>query len=205
MFEKIEQAIKELQRGDFIILIDDENRENEGDLVIAAEKVTPSKINYLIKNGRGLVCIPMLGERLDQLKLPLMITDSNNTENTKCAFTISVDAKKATTTGISAFDRSTTVKALINPETKPEDLARPGHLFPIRVNDKGVLEREGHTEASVELCKLAGLYPASVICEIIKDNGEMAKLEDLEEFAKHHKLSIYTIHDLIKYLKNKSS
>lgn len=196
-FGKIEYALKELQRGDFIIVVDDENRENEGDLVIAADKLTPSKINNMIKWARGIMCVPVAGHRLDELDIPLMVKD--NTDKFNTPFTITVDAKKNTTTGVSVNDRLETIKALIDPSSKPTDFVRPGHIFPLRAKDDGVLERQGHTEAAVDLCKLAGLYPAAVIAEIMNDDGSMAKLDSIEEFAKQHKLSIYTIKDLIKY------
>ncbi|MEA2036744.1 MAG: 3,4-dihydroxy-2-butanone-4-phosphate synthase [Nanoarchaeota archaeon] len=199
MLGKIEDAIKELQRGDFIIVVDDENRENEGDLVIAAEKVTPSKLNYMIKHARGIMCLPCIAHRFSELKIPLMVED--NTDKFNTPFTVSVDAKKNTTTGVSVKDRTETIKTMINPETKPEDLVRPGHVFPLMAQENGVYDRAGHTEAATDLCKLAELYPCAVIAEIMKEDGEMAKLPELEEFAKSHKLSIYSIHDLIQYRK----
>jgi len=201
MFGNIDNAIKQLQRGDFIIIVDDENRENEGDLVMAAEKVTPSKLNYMIKWARGIMCVPIEGKRLDELKIPLM--ELNNTDKFNTPFTISVDAKRKTTTGVSVFDRAETIKVLLDASSRPEDLARPGHLFPLKAAENGVLQRAGHTEAAVDLCKLAGLYPAAVIAEIMKEDGSMAKLEDLEEFSQKHKLTIYTIKDLIRYRKSK--
>jgi len=200
MFGKIEDAIKQLQRGDFIVIVDDENRENEGDLVIAAEKVTPSKLNYVINWAKGIMCVPINGKRLDELGIPMMVSNPDDKFHTP--FTISVDAKKKTTTGVSVYDRLETIKALIDPNTKPEELARPGHVFPLRAAENGVLERPGHTEAAVELCNLGGLYPAAVIAEIMNDDGSMAKLEDLELFAEKHKLSIYTIKELVKYKKS---
>ena len=183
-------------------MVDDENRENEGDLVVAAEKVTPSKINNMLKWAKGIMCVPLEGKRLDELNIPLMVREEENTEATKCAFTISVDYKKGTTTGVSAHDRVATIKALIDPNTKQQDLARPGHIFPLRAAENGILERQGHTEAAVDLCKLAGLYPAAVIAEIMNEDGSMAKLEDLERFAEKHKLEIYSIMDLVEYKKN---
>ena len=198
-FSSIEQAIKDLQRGKFIIVVDDENRENEGDLVLAAEKATPSKLNYMIQWAKGLMCVPIVGHRLDELKVPMMV--SNPTDRFTTPFTVSVDAKKNTTTGVSVGDRLETIKALIDPSTKPEDLARPGHMFPLRAAENGVLERHGHTEAAVDLCKLARLYPAAVIAEIMNEDGSMAKLPELEEFAKKHDLNIVTIKDLIEYRK----
>lgn len=199
-FCKIDDAIKDLQRGKFIILVDDEDRENEGDLVIAAEKATPSKLNYMLKNARGIMCFPVAGERLDELGIPLMVEQSN--DKFKTPFTISIDAKKGITTGVSVFDRAATIKAVLDKNTKKEDLAMPGHMFPLRAR-KSVLERAGHTEAAVELCRIGKLYPAAVIAEIMNDNGEMAKLDDLVDFAEKHKLKIATIKDLIKYVKRK--
>lgn len=200
MFGKIEDAIKQLQKGDFIIIVDDENRENEGDLVLAAEKATPSKLNYMLQWAKGLMCIPTDGKRLDELQIPLMVPDNSDKFNTP--FTISVDAKKNTTTGMSVHDRLETIKVMLDPESKPEDLAKPGHLFPLRAAKNGVLDRQGHTEAAVDLCKLAELFPMAVIAEVMNDDGTMAKLEDLEKFAEKHKLTIYTIKDLIKYKTN---
>ena len=195
----IEEALKEIQNGRPIVVIDDEDRENEGDLVMAAEKITPDAINFMISKGRGLVCMPMTGERVCQLNLHQMTT--KNTESKKTAFTVSVDAssKYGVTTGISASDRAKTIELLINPKTTVHDLAIPGHIFPIKAEDGGVLNRAGHTEAAVDLARLAGLYPAGVICEIIKDNGKMARTGDLFLFAKKYKLKIITIADLIKY------
>ncbi len=194
----INEAVTDLERGRLIIVVDDENRENEGDLVIAAEKATPSKINFMIKKGGGLICVPMLSERLAELKIPLMVNDSENTEITKCRFTISVDLRN-NTSGISAQNRFATIKALINPKSKPEDFAKPGHIFPLMYEKGGVLKREGHTEAAIDLCKLAGLYPAAIICEILKEDGDTAKLPDLIEFAEKNNLKIVSIDDLIKY------
>jgi 3,4-dihydroxy 2-butanone 4-phosphate synthase len=201
MISKVEDGIKELQRGKFIIVVDDEDRENEGDLVIAAEKVTPSRLNYMIQNARGIMCVPMTEERLNALQVPLMVQD--NTDKFNTPFTISVDAKHKTTTGVSVCDRLETINALINPESKPEDLVRPGHVFPLRANAQGVVGRAGHTEAAVDLCKLAGLYPAAVIAEIMNDDGSMAKLEQIEEFAKKREIPIVTIKDLVKHIQSK--
>jgi 3,4-dihydroxy 2-butanone 4-phosphate synthase/GTP cyclohydrolase II len=203
-FSTIDEALRDLQRGKFVIVVDDENRENEGDLVIAAEKVVPSKINFMIKKAGGLVCVPMLKERLDNLKIPLMVTDSENTEITRCKFTVSVDYKKNTTTGISAKDRAETIKALISPDVKEEDFSKPGHIFPLMAEEEGVLKREGHTEAAVDLCKLAGLYPAGVICEILNEKGEAAKLIELKEYADKHNLKMISIEDLVKHRKIKN-
>ncbi|MCK5283135.1 MAG: 3,4-dihydroxy-2-butanone-4-phosphate synthase [Nanoarchaeota archaeon] len=204
MLSTIEEAITDLQRGRCIIVVDDENRENEGDLVLAAEKATPSKINFMIKKAGGLICVPMLGERLDQLNIPLMVQDSKNTEITRCKFTISVDYRYNTTTGISAQDRTETIKALIDEKSKPENFAMPGHIFPLRYEEGGILKREGHTEAAVDLCRLAGLYPAAVICEILNKDGEAAKLEELKEYTEKHNLKIISIQDLISYRKEKN-
>ena len=171
-FSNVKNAISDFKKGKFVIVIDDKHRENEADLVLAAEKVTPQKVNFMIKHARGLVCVPMLSKRLNKLRLPLMT--KINTEYTKCAFTIPVDSKKGTT-GISVFDRAKTIKALIDKSTKPRDLARPGHVFPLRCDGYGLSKRPGHTEAAIELAKLANLYPAAVICEIIGDSGKWPK------------------------------
>lgn len=197
MFGKIADAIKQLQRGDFIVIVDDENRENEGDIMLAAEKATPSKINYILQWAKGLMCLPMDGKRLDELKIPMMVPSATDKFHTP--FTVSVDAKKNTTTGMSVHDRLETIKVFLDPHSKPEDLARPGHMFPLRARPNGVLDRQGHTEAAVDLCNLAGLFPMAIIAEVMNDDGTMAKLPDLEQFAKKHKLSIYTIKDLIEY------
>ena len=196
-FSNVKDAIKDFRKGRFVIVIDDRHRENEADLVLAAEKVTPDKINFMIKNARGLVCVPMLGKRLDELKLPLMTR--RNTEFTKCAFTISVDAKKGATTGISAYDRAKTIKTLIHKKTKPSDLAKPGHTFPLRCDEKGLSKRAGHTEASIELCRLANLYPAAVICEIIGENGKMAKIPEVKRMANKFGLRIMRVRELVDY------
>jgi len=197
-FSKIEEAINDMKRGKFVIVVDDENRENEGDLVLAAEKATADRINYMIKNARGLVCMPIIRSRLEQLKIPPMVNHNNIN---RCMFSISVDYKNSTTTGISPSDRAATIRALIDEKTKTEDFAMPGHLFPIMYKEGGVLVRQGHTEASVDLAKLAGLYPAAVICEIINDDGTMAKLPDLIEFSKRHNdMKIVTIQDLVDYV-----
>ena len=196
-FCSVEEAISDIKAGRFIIVLDDENRENEGDLVIAAEKATPEAINFMVRHARGLVCMPMTGERLDELELPLMTLQ--NTESMQTAFTLSVDARASTTTGISAFDRAATVKALIDPETKRCDIVTPGHLFPLRAKEGGVLRRSGHTEACIDLARLAGLNPAGVICEIMNEDGSMARLAELEKFAEKHGLKMLTIESLIRY------
>ena len=196
-FCSVEEAIEEIKAGRFIIVLDDENRENEGDLIIAAEKATPEAINFMVRHARGLVCMPMTRERLDELELPLMTLQ--NTESMQTAFTLSVDARAATTTGISAFDRAATVRALIDPRTRKSDLMTPGHLFPLRGKEGGVLRRSGHTEACIDLARLAGLYPAGVICEIMNEDGSMARLAELERFAEKHDLKMLTIESLIRY------
>ena len=194
---KIEDAVNDIKQGKMVIIVDDEDRENEGDLTMAAEKITPEAINFMATYGKGLICVPMLGEDLEHLNLPLMVPQ--NTAPLSTAFTVSVDYLKGTSTGISAFDRSATIKALIDPDTKPEDLGRPGHIFPLKYMDGGVLKRTGQTEASVDICRIAGLKEAAVICEIVGDNGEMARMPDLEIFAKTHDIKIITVADLIKY------
>jgi 3,4-dihydroxy 2-butanone 4-phosphate synthase/GTP cyclohydrolase II len=195
-FITIEQAIEYFKEGKLIILVDDEQRENEGDLVCAAEKATPEIINFMATHGKGLICMPMKGERLDQLELPPMV--AVNTDSHKTAFSVSVDARTCAT-GISAFERCQTIKTLIDPQTKAEDLVRPGHTFPLRVFEGGVLKRAGHTEAAIDLAVLAGMYPAGVICEIMAADGPMARLPQLREFAETHNLDIASIADLIKY------
>jgi 3,4-dihydroxy 2-butanone 4-phosphate synthase/GTP cyclohydrolase II len=194
----IKDVIEDIKAGKFIILVDDEDRENEGDLIIAAEKVTPESINFMAKNARGLICMPIIGSRLEDLRIPMMIGE--NTARHGTAFTVSVDAKiHGATTGISAYDRAVTVQAMIDPATKPEDLGRPGHIFPIRARDGGVLVRVGHTEATVDLAKLAGLYPAGLCCEIMNEDGTMARIPQLEELATRFSLKIGSIADLIAY------
>ncbi|MDQ1401727.1 MAG: 3,4-dihydroxy 2-butanone 4-phosphate synthase / cyclohydrolase [Actinomycetota bacterium] len=195
--EHIEKAIAAVARGDVVIVVDDADRENEGDLIMAAEFATPEKIAFFVKHTSGVICMPMTGDRLDQLGLPLMVQD--NTESQRTAFTVSVDYRPNTTTGISAADRAATIQALIDPGTRPDDLAKPGHIFPLRYREGGVLKRGGHTEAAVDLARLAGLYPAGVLCEIVKDDGSMARLPELEAFAAEHDLLLITIADLIRY------
>jgi 3,4-dihydroxy 2-butanone 4-phosphate synthase/GTP cyclohydrolase II len=193
----IEEALEDLAKGKMVILVDDEDRENEGDLCMAAEKVTPEAINFMAKYGRGLVCLSLTTERIGELKLPMMTDD--NTSSFGTAFTVSIEAKKGVTTGISAADRATTILTAINPETRVDDLAKPGHVFPLRARPGGVLQRAGQTEGSVDLARLAGMYPAGVICEIMSDDGTMARMPELLEFAKHHNLKIVTIKDLIGF------
>jgi 3,4-dihydroxy 2-butanone 4-phosphate synthase/GTP cyclohydrolase II len=196
-FSTIEEAIEDISKGKMIILVDDEDRENEGDLCMAAEKITPEAINFMAKYGRGLICLSLTPQRVAELKLPMMVED--NTSSFGTAFTVSIEAKKGVTTGISAHDRAHTILTAINPQTKPEDLARPGHVFPLRAKPGGVLQRAGQTEGSVDLARLAGLYPAGVICEIMNDDGTMARVPQLMEFSKRHNLKIVTIKDLIQY------
>jgi len=196
-FNTIEEAISDIKKGKMIILIDDEDRENEGDLTMAASKITPEAINFMAKYGRGLICLTITQERADELDLKPMSFE--NTAQFGTAFTVSVDARTGTTTGISASDRAITILAAIDPKTKPADLGRPGHIFPIIAKKGGVLHRAGQTEGSVDLARLTGLYPAGVICEIMNDDGTMSRVPQLMEFAKLHKLKIVTIKDLIEY------
>ena len=199
-FAPIADAIGAIRDGRMIIVVDDEDRENEGDLTVAAEKVTPEIINFMARHGRGLICMPMTEERLAELDLPQMVPD--NTARFNTAFCVSIEAKHATSTGISAADRAATVLAAIDPRTRPADLARPGHMFPLKARDGGVLVRAGQTEAAVDLARIAGLYPAGVICEIMNDDGSMARVPDLIRFARRHKLLMITIADLIQYRMN---
>jgi 3,4-dihydroxy 2-butanone 4-phosphate synthase/GTP cyclohydrolase II len=196
-FASIEEAIEQFRQGKIVIIVDDEDRENEGDLAIAAEKVTPATINFMAKHGRGLICLAMTEERCRALDLPLMVEDNTSTFGT--AFTISIEARGKVTTGISAADRAATVLTAIDPATRPEDLLRPGHIFPLRARKGGVLKRAGQTEASVDLASLAGLTPAGVICEIMNDDGTMARVPDLTEVARQHGLLMITVADLISY------
>jgi len=193
----VPQAIEDVKAGKFVIIVDDEDRENEGDLAMAAEKVTPEAINFMTKYGRGLICMPVIGERLDELRIPMMVQE--NTSRYETAFTVSIEAKHEVSTGISAYDRAATVKAVIDPASRPEDFVSPGHTFPLRARDGGVLVRAGQTEAVVDLARLAGLYPAGVICEIMADDGTMARLPQLEVVAEQHGLKIVTVADLIAY------
>jgi 3,4-dihydroxy 2-butanone 4-phosphate synthase / GTP cyclohydrolase II len=194
---EVEEAIAEIAAGNMVIVVDDEDRENEGDIIVAAEKITPEHVNFMIRYCSGIICVPMEAGRLAELELPLMI--AQNSESMGTAFTISVDAIEGTTTGISAPDRARTIEVLIDPSSKPRDLARPGHIFPLRYTEGGVLRRSGHTEASVDLARLAGLYPAGVVCEVVNEDGSMARLPDLERFASEHGLLIISIADLIAY------
>ena len=197
MLATIPEAIEDIKVGKFVIIIDDESRENEGDLAIAAEETTPEAINFMAQYGRGLICFPIIGQRLDELGIPLMV--QHNTSQHSTAFTVSIEAKDRVTTGISAFDRAQTIKTVLDPNAKSGDLVQPGHVFPIRAREGGVLVRAGHTEAIVDLARLAGLYPAGVICEIMNEDGTMARLPELELMASKHNLNIITIADLIAY------
>ena len=196
-FARIEDAVAAIREGRMIIVVDDEDRENEGDLTIAAEKVTPEAINFMATHGRGLICMPMTRQRLEELDLPLMVSQNTTTFDT--AFCVSIEAKGVTSTGISAADRAATVLAAIDAHTRPSDLARPGHMFPLRARDGGVLVRAGQTEAAVDLARIAGLYPAGVICEIMNPDGTMARVPELTKFARKHKLLMVTVADLIQY------
>ncbi|MDQ7028765.1 MAG: bifunctional 3,4-dihydroxy-2-butanone-4-phosphate synthase/GTP cyclohydrolase II [Ardenticatenia bacterium] len=198
-FVTVDEALNELRAGHMVIVVDDEDRENEGDLVMAAEKVTPQAINFMTKYGRGLICVALPPERVEALGLPMMVPEQATTAPLGTAFTISVDAKQGTTTGISAHDRATTIRALVDPMTTLDDFVMPGHIFPLRARPGGVLERPGHTEAAVDLTRLAGLRPGGVICEILDDDGSMARRPQLEAFARRHGLRIVTIADLIAY------
>jgi 3,4-dihydroxy 2-butanone 4-phosphate synthase/GTP cyclohydrolase II len=202
-FNTIEEAIEDIRKGKIVILVDDEDRENEGDLTMAAEAVTPEAINFMATHGRGLICLSLTSERVEHLQLPMMTTD--NTSSFGTAFTISIEAKRGVTTGISAADRATTIKTAIDPKSGPEDLARPGHVFPLRARPGGVLQRTGQTEGSVDLARLAGLYPAGVICEIMNDDGTMSRVPQLMQFAKKFDLRIVTVKDLIAYRVKKES
>lgn len=195
-FNNIEEALADLRAGRMIVVVDDEDRENEGDLIMAAAKVTPEAVNFMVCRGRGLVCAPLTPERLEQLDLPQMVT--HNTDNLQTAFAVSVDAVSVTT-GISAFERAETIRTLIDPETGPAELRRPGHIFPLQAKEGGVLRRAGHTEAAVDLARLAGLPPAGVLCEILNEDGTMARVPQLQEFCREHGLKLITIADLIQY------
>src|SRR5262245_46805779 len=195
----VEAALEDIRAGKQVILVDDEDRENEGDLCMAAEKVTPAAINFMAKHARGLICLSLTEERLDQLRLSMMVPDYENSSGFGTAFTVSIEARHGVTTGISAADRATTILTAIADETRPHDIVRPGHVFPLRAREGGVLRRAGQTEGSVDLARLAGLKPAGVICEIMNDDGTMARLTDLVEFGRVHAIKILTIADLIQY------
>ncbi|HNH30507.1 MAG TPA: 3,4-dihydroxy-2-butanone-4-phosphate synthase, partial [bacterium] len=196
-FNTIEEAVEDYKKGKIVIVVDDEDRENEGDFIMAAEKVTPDAVNFMAKHGRGLICLSITRQRASELELNIMV--DRNTSLHTTPFTVSIDAKEGTTTGISAADRAKTISVVIDPVTRPEDLARPGHVFPLVARDGGVLERSGHTEATVDLARLAGLYPAGILCEIMDDDGSMARVPRLMEMAKTFDLKIITIKDLIEY------
>src|SRR5262247_1984384 len=198
-FDAIDDVLSDLAKGRMVVVTDDADRENEGDLVMAAEKVTPEAVNFMATHGRGLICLPMTGERLDELRIPLMVQDEENSARFGTAFCVPIEAKQGTTTGISAPDRARTVLTAIDPRTKPQDLARPGHMFPLRAQPGGVLQRAGQTEAAVDLARLAGLYPAGVICEIMNEDGTMARVSDLVPYCRKHGLSMITVADLIAY------
>jgi len=196
-FSTIEEAIEELKAGHLIVVVDDEGRENEGDFVCSAQMVTPEIINFMSKHGRGLICMPCVESRLDELEIPAMVEDNTSAQGT--AFTVSIGAKNKITTGISAYDRAATIQSVVNPETKPEDISKPGHVFPLRARDGGVLTRAGHTEAAVDLARMAGHFPAGVICEIMHEDGTMARVPELEKIAKKFDLKMITVADLIEY------
>lgn len=197
LFEKIENAIARFQRGEMLIVVDDEDRENEGDFILAAQHATPDKINFLAKQGRGLICVAMTPDRLAELDLFPMVLENTSHMNTD--FTVSVDAARGISTGISAFDRARTIQVLINPQTQPKDLARPGHIFPLRSRPGGVLTRAGHTEAAIDMANLAGCYPAGVLCEIMDEDGSMARVPRLKELAQTHELAMISVQNLIEY------
>ncbi|MGI9665636.1 MAG: bifunctional 3,4-dihydroxy-2-butanone-4-phosphate synthase/GTP cyclohydrolase II [Acidimicrobiia bacterium] len=197
MIERVDRAVKAFRNGEFVVVTDDESRENEGDLILAAQMVTADKIAFMVRYTSGLICLPTTGERLDELDIPMMVVD--NTDAFQTAFTISVDVVKDTTTGISAADRARTIAAFVDPATKPSDLRRPGHIFPLRYHDGGVIARPGHTEASIDLARMAGLYPAGVLCEIVNDDGTMMRGDDLDAFAQDQGLEQISISDLVAY------
>ena len=196
-FVRVEEGLEEIRKGRILLVVDDEDRENEGDLLMAADKATPEAVNFMATHGRGLICVPMTGERLDELKLGMMVTE--NTAPLGTAFTVTVDARRGVTTGTSAYDRAVTIRTLVDPQMRAEDLTVPGHVFPLRAKDGGVLRRAGHTEAAVDLARLAGCYPAGVICEVLDENGGMARLPQLRELAGRWDLKMITIKDLIEY------
>jgi 3,4-dihydroxy 2-butanone 4-phosphate synthase/GTP cyclohydrolase II len=201
MINTIEEAIESLTNGQFVIVADDENRENEGDLILAAEKANPQALAFMIRYTTGIICMAMESERLNELRLPQMV--SENTDRKQTAFTVSVDSRYGTTTGVSATDRTKTILALLNPCTRPEDLARPGHIFPLRYKEGGVLKRAGHTEAAVDLARLAHLYPSGIMAELINDDGTMMRFPDLEKFAIAHQLPLITVADIVRYRRHR--
>ena len=196
-FVTIEQGVEEIRAGRILVVVDDEDRENEGDLVMAADKVTPETVNFMAKYGRGLICMPMMGDRLEELQISMMVSENTAPQGT--AFTVSVDARRGVTTGTSAYDRAVTIRTLVDPATRPEDLTRPGHIFPLRAMPGGVLRRAGHTEAAIDLARLAGCSPAGVICEVLDEDGGMARVPELIALARAHGLKAITIKNLIEY------
>lgn len=196
-FDSVDDAIQAIKSGQFVIVADDQDRENEGDLIIAADKITPQAIAFMVRYTSGIICLSMTGKRLDELQIPQMV--SQNTESYRTAFTVSVDYRHGTTTGVSATDRAATIKALVSATTKPDDLCRPGHIFPLRYREGGVLVRAGHTEAAVDLSTMAGLSPAGVLCELVNDDGSMARIPELYKFAKEHGIRIITVADIVRY------
>lgn len=200
-FAPIEEIVRAIEAGQLVIMVDDEDRENEGDLILAAQDATPEKIGFMLRHTSGIICLPIVGERLDELDLPMMV--AKNTDVRRTAFTVSIDAADGTTTGISAADRCQTIQAVLDPDSRPEDLARPGHMYPLRYEPGGVMKRAGHTEAAVDLARAANKYPAGVIAEVMNDDGTVARVPDLERFAKEHELLIGTIADLIAYRRQK--
>ncbi|OFW55361.1 MAG: bifunctional 3,4-dihydroxy-2-butanone 4-phosphate synthase/GTP cyclohydrolase II [Actinobacteria bacterium RBG_16_70_17] len=200
-FSTIPEAVEAFERGEFVVVVDDADRENEGDLIVSAEKVTAAQVAFMVRHTSGLICVSVPGERLDELRLPLMV--SENTDSHRTAFTISVDYVHGTTTGISAGDRAATIRAIVDPRTRPSDLARPGHIFPLRYREGGVLKRAGHTEAAVDLARLAGLYPAGVLCELVNEDGTMARLPELRRFCDEHGIHLVSIADLIAHRRHR--
>lgn len=203
-FSTIEQAITELKQGHMLIVIDQQDRENQGDLILSSHAVTASKINFMLRNSGGMICVPLTKQQIIQFELPLMVASEHNTEATGVNFTVSVDAKKVSSFGVSASDKALTIATLSNPKAKPQDLVRPGHVLPLLSVDEGILERQGHTEATIELLQLAGLYPVGVLCEILKHNGEVAKISELVKFSKKFNLKMVSIADLISFVKKNS-
>lgn len=197
VFSTIDEALEDIRAGKIVIVVDDADRENEGDFIMAAEKATPERLNFMVTHGRGIVCLPATGQRLDELRIPLMISKNNESHGT--AFAVSIDVQGRTTTGTSAFDRAATVRAIADPELRPEDIRMPGHVFPLMAKEGGVLKRAGHTEATVDLARMAGLYPAGVLCEVLHPDGSMARLPELTRVAQDHDLKIISIADLIEY------
>src|SRR3954468_15606502 len=197
-FDSIEDAVEEIRAGRMVIVVEDADRENEGDLIVAAATVTPEAIAFMVRHTSGVICMPVVGERLDELRIPLMVSDVTDPQRT--AFTVSVDARRGTTTGISAADRARTIRAIVDPDTAPDDLVRPGHVFPLRYRPGGVLKRAGHTEAAVDLARMAGLYPAGGLCEVVDDEKtDMARVPDLERFCSKHDLLLVSIADIVRY------